>query len=239
MLISLICNIGLPFLILSKGDDWFGLDPTATLLVGLAFPMGYGVYDFVSRKKINAFSILGFVSVLLTGGIALLKLPPHWIAIKEAAVPLAFALAVLATMGMKKPLVRLILMNEEVMDVEKVNRAIDERQTRPQFDALLRNATLMIAGSFLLSAVLNFILARLVVTTDPGVDPVAFNEELGRMTALSFPVISVPVLIVTFGALFYLLGGLNKLTGLSTEELLHPREEKKSSIPSPSDAKRD
>jgi hypothetical protein len=37
--------------------------------------------------------MLGFVSVLLTGGIGLLQLDPKWIAVKEAAVPAVIGLA--------------------------------------------------------------------------------------------------------------------------------------------------
>lgn len=226
LLLSLGANLFLPFLILTKGDDWLGLNPTSALLLGLAGPVLYGLYDFLARKKVNIFSVLGFVGVLLTGGIALLKLPPHWIAIKEAAVPLGFGVAILATMGLKKPLVRFILMNEQVMDVPKVEQALDERQNRGAFDALLRRSTLLIAASFLLSAILNFLLARWVVKTDPNVDAAAFNDELGRMTALSFPVISIPVMLVTFGALFYLVNGLTKLTGLKLEDLFHAQADK-------------
>jgi len=48
----------------------------------------------------------------------------------------------------------------------------------------------------------------------------AFNEELGRMTALSFPVIAVPSVIVLTIAVMYLLSGITKLTGLEAQDLL-------------------
>jgi len=53
---------------------------------------------------------------------------------------------------------------------------------KPEFDQLLINASWILAGSFLLSAVLNYFLAVYLLTADPGTQ--AFNEQLGKMTAL-------------------------------------------------------
>ena len=69
------------------------MGPVYGLLVALAFPVGYGIYDFVVRRGFNFYSALGFVSILLTGGIGLLKLPVEWLAIKEAAVPFVIGVA--------------------------------------------------------------------------------------------------------------------------------------------------
>ena len=61
-------------------------------------------------------------------------------------------------------------------------------------------------------------LARLIVITDPGT--VAFNEELGRLTALSYPVIVIPSMAVMIAALQYLISGIKQLTGLSLSQIL-------------------
>ena len=57
---------------LRLGRHWLG--PKWGLIVALVFPLGYGVYDFVRRRKTNFISVLGFVSVLLSGGLGLMKL---------------------------------------------------------------------------------------------------------------------------------------------------------------------
>ncbi|RYZ96619.1 MAG: MFS transporter, partial [Moraxellaceae bacterium] len=74
MLVNILMNIVIPTLILTKasGDDYLGA--TWGLIVALAFPIGYGLKDFIARRKFNFFSALGVVSVLLTGGISLLHL---------------------------------------------------------------------------------------------------------------------------------------------------------------------
>jgi hypothetical protein len=80
------------------------------------------------------------------------------------------------------------------------------------------NASWMLAGSFFVSSVLNFVLAKLIVKSQPGTT--AFNEELGRMTALSYPVIVVPSMIIMIAALWYLFNRIQRLTELDLEQIL-------------------
>ena len=61
--------------------------PMARLVLALAFPLGWGSFELLKYRKFNFIALLGLVSVLLTGGIGLLKLDNQWLAIKEAAIP--------------------------------------------------------------------------------------------------------------------------------------------------------
>jgi len=226
-------NILLPILILNKGKSWFGgyLEPyfenvaVGVLHIAVAFPVGYFIYDYVKRSKYNIFSILGLISVLLTGGIGILNIPTEWFAVKEAAIPLALGLAVVVSLKTPYPLVRTLLYNPEIMNVERVQTALREKQAEAEFERLLTTCTWLLAGSFLLSAVLNYILARGIVVSPSGTD--AFNEEVGRMMGWSWVVIALPSMAIMMVALFKLMGGIKKLTGLELEQVLHGAEEKK------------
>lgn len=219
MLLNLACNIILPGLILSKlsSDDLLG--PVFALLLGISFPFAYGLYDLVSRGIWNFFSIVGLLSVSLTGGFALMQLDGFWFAVKEASVPTLFGIAIVATLRTDKPLVRQFVLNESVIDVPRLEEELALRGTRRDFDQLLRQATLWMSASFALSAVLNFVLARVLLKSPSGTPE--FTAELGRMTWLSWPVIALPSMIATALILWRLLGGIQKLTGLDLEELLH------------------
>jgi intracellular septation protein A len=220
MWVNLGVNILIPVVILKKGAEWLpALPPVGVLFVALAFPVAYFIYDLYRRRKYNFISILGFVSVLLTGGIGLLQLNPIWVAIKEAAIPAIIGIAVVASLRTKYPLVRTFLLNREIMEVDKLEQALEEKGTRGAFDKLLRTCTWLLAGSFLVSAVLNFVLARIIVTTDPAVNPVAFNSELGSLAMWSWPVIVIPCMIVIALALWTLISGIKRLTGLEMEEV--------------------
>lgn len=222
-------NVVLPAIVLMQGKTWArgiwdGSEQALTLvvfLVALSLPLSYGLYDLVRRRKWNFWSILGLVGVLMTGGIGLLRLPPEWVAVKEATVPGLLGLAVLVSQWTRRPLVRVLLLREEFFDLERIEGRISERNARPAFEGLIRRANGLFALSFALSATLNYALAKWIVTSPAGTD--AFNEELGRMTLLSYPIIALPTLAVTAVALWLLFAGLGKLTGLELEEMMvHP-----------------
>lgn len=220
-LLNLGINILIPAILMIKGVKWFGFSPTTALATALVFPFIYGLYDLIFKKKYNFASILGFVSVLLTGSIGLLKLSKEWIAVKEAAVPLVIGIAVLITNKTQFSLLRKLLFNDTIMNLDKIERRLDEKGTRKGFNKLINQSTWLIAGSFLLSSVLNFALAKIIVHSETGTQ--AFTEELGHMTAISFPVIALPCTIIMFFALWKLFSGIKKLTGLEIEELIkHP-----------------
>lgn len=218
LLVNLAFNIVIPALILSKlsSDEYLGT--TLALIVALAFPLAYGVMDFIQRDKVNIFSILGIVSTLLTGSISLLKLGPEYIAIKEAAIPGIIGIVVLISTWTPFPLVGKLIMNDAIFNTPKLNADIAERNTQERLQSVLRNCSIMVAGSFAFSSVMNYLLATWVVVSDPGT--VAYNEELGKMTALSYPVIALPSMIIMGITLFYLIKNIQKLTGNSIEHYM-------------------
>jgi len=217
MFSNLLFNIIIPAVIMSKlsSDDYLG--PVYSIVVALSFPIVYGIKDYLSLHKPNFFSILGVISVMLTGGMSLLQLDPQYIAIKEAAIPAAFGIATLISLRTKYPLVKTFLYNDQIMRVDRVAAALATRGNQQQFEIKLANASYMVAGSFFLSSVLNYILAKVILVSEPGTT--AFTEELGKMTALSFPVIAVPSTLVLMVALWYLINQIKNLSNLGFEEI--------------------
>ena len=96
-----------------------------------------------------------------------------------------------------------------------------ERGTTEAYNKRLTISTYLVVAALFLSAILNYILARLIVVSPAGTT--AFNEELGKMTALSFPVIAVPTIIMVVIAIWYLVSGITKLTGLDPRSLMRQR----------------
>jgi hypothetical protein len=216
---NLLMNIVIPTLILTKLSDAEYLGPTWGLIVALAFPLSYGLKDFIANKKINVFSALGIVSVLLTGGLSLLQLDPQYFAIKEAAIPGILGLATLISIKTRYPLVKVFIYNDKVLKIQKVDAALEQYQTKKQFDRTLITASMMIAASFFLSSVLNYVLAKVILISQPG--SAEFNAELGKMAALSYPVIALPMLIIMMGTLFYVFRSIRLLTHLTLEEIIN------------------
>lgn len=219
LFLNLACNIAVPSIVLMKLSDEHRLGPQWGMIVALIFPLGYGIYDLVQRKKTNVFSVVGIASVLLTGTLNQFKADNFWFAVKEGAIPLLFCISILLSMRTKRPLVHELLWNDQVIDTEKVNAALVEHGHRDAFDRLLARASIGLALSFLVSAALNFGLARYLLKSPSGTTE--FNAELGRMNMLSWPVIVVPTMIITIVVFWRLMSGLTRLTGLQFEEIIH------------------
>ncbi len=218
LLSNLLLNIIIPVVILSKMSGENSLGPTWALIVALAFPLSYGIVSFMQEKKINLYSALGLISVLLTGGIGLLQLDPAYIAIKEAAIPGILFIAILVSNITGYPIVKKMLLNDDIVDNEKLNQALAKADNQAEFESKIKVCSYIIAFSFLLSTVLNYVLAKWIVTSPAGTE--AFNEEIGKMTALSFPVIAIPVTIIMMGALIYLFKSISTITGSKIEDFL-------------------
>jgi hypothetical protein len=224
LLVNLICNIALPTLILTKlsGDRWLG--PVVGLVLALAFPLGYGIYDYLQRRRANFISIAGFASVMLTGGLGLMKVGGIWFAVKDAAVPLVLGAGVMFSLRSKTPIVREIFFNDQLMDVPRVEAALVERGNEEGFRRLLTTASFWLGGAFVISAGLNFCLARYLLKSPPGTPE--FNAELGRMHLLSWPVIVLPSMVVMMLAFWRMMTGLKQLTGLTLDEIFKVQEPK-------------
>ena len=217
-LIELLITLVIPSLILMKLSDPEDLGAVNALLLALAFPLFWGARDLLTRQKLNVFATLGVVSILLTGGIGLLQLDTQWLAIKEAAIPGLIGLAVAISAYTRNPLVRVVLYTPALMDVERIQHRLAERGNHAAFESRLKIATWMLAGSFLFSSVMNYFLATWVVVSPTGTP--AFNEELGRLTLLSYPMIALPSMLIMMAALYYLARTVRELAGLKLAEAL-------------------
>ncbi len=219
-LLDLLVTIIVPSVILMKLSDPESLGAVNALLLALAFPLSWGARSLLREHRVNLFAVLGLVSVLLTGGIGLLQLDTQWLAVKEAAIPGLIGLAVAISAYTRNPLVRVILFSPALMDVERIKQALDERGNLAIFEVRLKTTTWMLAGSFFFSAVMNYILATWIVTSPSGTT--AFNEELGRLTLLSYPMIALPSMLIMAAALYYLVRTIHTLAGLKlTDALKH------------------
>lgn len=223
-MIDLLVSIIAPSVILMKfsGDDALGA--SGALITALAFPLGWGIFELYKYKKFNWIALLGLISVILTGGIGLLQLDPKWLAIKEAAIPGLLGLAVLVSTFTRYPLIRVMLFNPTIMDVEKIKQKLDEFGYSEAFDNRLLKITYLFSGTFFFSSLMNFILATWIVTSPAGT--VAFNEELAQMTLLSYPVIVIPSMLMLMGIFYYLWRTIHGMTGLPLDSVLVSQKNK-------------
>lgn len=218
-LFEILITVIVPAIVLMQLSSPARLGTTGALVLALAFPLGWGLRDAIVKRKLSWLALLGVVSTLLTGGIGLLKVDPFWLAVKETAVPSLIGLVVLGSNWTRWPLIRVLVFNPTLFDVPKVEAALRERGNLVPFELRLRRGTLLLACTFFFSAVMNWVLARWIVTSPGGT--VAFNEELGRLTLVSYPAIALPSMVMMVALMWWLAHGAKALAGLDLSDMLH------------------
>lgn len=221
--LNLIFNIILPVLILNKLTKFLG--PLNALILALALPLAYGIYDLIKRKKVNAFSALGLINVGVTGGLALMGIHGFWFAVKEAAFPSLVGLFVLGSAFTKKPFIETLFLNPGVMKVDLLEEKLKEHNKQSEFHEHMKKATMWLSLSFVFSATCNFILAQRIFThIDPALSSeaqsVVLNEQIATMTTWSMAVIMVPSMLFLLGIFWYLMRGVKEYSGLSSDDLM-------------------
>ena len=217
--LEIAVTIVLPSVVLMQASSADRLGPTGALLLALAFPLGWGLNGWRQRRGFGTMPAIGLVSTLLTGGIGLLQLDGSWFAVKEAGISALFGLAVAVSAFTRKPLIHALLLQPSLFDVPRLHAALDARGTAQAFAGRMRQATLWLAATFAVSATLNYVLARWLVSSPSGTE--AFNAELGRFTLISWPVITVPSLVMSMALLWWIGRGIQQLAGLHLNDLLH------------------
>jgi hypothetical protein len=190
--LNLFVNIFLPVIVLNKGGKY--LDPRWTLVLALSFPLVYAIQDYVRHGNKNYVSMLGIVNTMLTGGLALMHLEGIWFSLKEALLPL-----VLASYWSKNPAAKMMFCNPQILNMEFVEIKLHQQNKTTEFTQLLRSTTLWFALSFLISAVLNFVIAQQIfVPIDPALEQTAkdnlLNEQIAKMTWMGFVAIAFPLM---------------------------------------------
>ena len=224
--INILFNILIPVIVLNQLTRRIEDNgPVIALVVALMFPLGYGIYDYLTRNKKNWLSVLGLVNVGFTGGMGLFQLEGIWFAVKEAAFPALIGFAVYASAFTSNPLIKLMVVDTGALDMERIGYKLRELATENAFVEHLRRSTKLMAISFAISSLLNFVIAmRVFVEIDgslPEVERQALlNEQIAEMTWLGFAFIAAPLMVFTFFIMWYGISGIRKLTGLKLEEIM-------------------
>ncbi len=218
-LFEILFNVFIPSIILMKlsGDEYLGT--AMALVVALGFPLIYGGMDLVRNRKFNFIAALGFISVLLTGGIGLLELDTRWLALKEALIPGLIGLTVLGSTFTRYPLMQKLVLNDTVLNLSLINQRLKENGQSSAFERCLMRSNYLFASTFAFSSAMNYFLATWIVTSPAGTP--AFNEELGKMTLYSYPMIAIPSMLMMFGIFYYIWRQVRAMTSLETEQIFH------------------
>lgn len=220
-LADLLLTVVLPSVALEFLSKPERLGPAWALVVALLLPAGYGLHCLLKKHRLNFFSILGLVAVILTGGLGLLNLTAVWFAAKEAAFPVLLGLAFPLSHRWGKPLIEELLLNPQVINRRACQTALDTPAKQSAFAAVLKKASWGMALATFASAAANSALAIwLIADHAPGSEP--YVKAIGKLNWMGFIIIGVPLLVVTLGLLFWLLRHVCAITGLERDDLMNP-----------------
>ena len=146
-----------------------------------------------------------------------LELSKELIAIKEAAIPFIIGCVILISNYTSFPIAPKLLYHDDIFDKKIINEHLNDAQ-KQNLQEKIKKASFFLFLSFMLSAVLNFVLAKYFVKSPTGTD--AFNDELGQMTLYSYPIIALPSTLIMLAIARYIYMNIKKLTGLTSDDIL-------------------
>jgi hypothetical protein len=234
-LLDIVFNVIAPVMILSfmskdEGKLWH-LGPVIAMSISLILPLSFGVWHYIKHKKLNMLSCIGLLAILLTGLITIYLYYDESsrqhvgiiFGIKEAIQPLVIGSLFIITHKMSSPLLNIFLYNDSVFDVKRIEKSVKEKNTEKDYRSLLWKCSLIMFGSFCVSAAANLALSLYFFRNlSANIDnwKVEYNEIVGKITGWGFLVIGAPFILVMSFILYFLVKGLKKTTGLGTEDIL-------------------
>ena len=239
-ILSLFCNILIPVIILKNGNKWINkiliqyhgeesfyensmiVDISSIVFfIALICPVIYFFYDLLNRKNINLISILGFINILLTGGIGIFGakfgLSKNWFIFKEGMLPIIIGLVLIIMSKYRQSSFNNILLNEVLFDNDKIRISIKE-DMQYEFEYIVRKAGYYLIGGFFISSIIQFILAYLIVVSNPGES--SFSKEVSTMTWVSYIAVLLPTMLIVGKGYLGLISDIEKITGLKKEDFL-------------------
>lgn len=220
-LADLILTVVLPSFVLDQLSAPARLGPAGALAVSLMFPITFAVWCWWKRTGWNVFSLIGFITVLLSGGLGLLKLDAFWFALKESAMPLALGAAFPLSHRFGKPLITALVMQPHLINLHAVTGALDTAERKAAYHGALRRGSWAIGLATIGSSAGNFLLAlHLLKGKDPGGE--AFVKGIGTLNWASVVVIGVPLCAVMLLVFAWLIRRIQSITGLERADLMNP-----------------
>ncbi len=220
-LLEIVLTVILPSFALDYLSSPARLGPFNALLVSLLFPVGFMLWCWYTKCRWNIFSIFGLATILLSGGLGLLKLDAVWVAAKESVMPVLLGLAFPLSHRWGKPILDIMIHQPQLLNQRSLQKALDSPEKQKAFDGALYRASWGIGLGMLLSSVGNFFFALyLLEGKTPGSEE--FVKGLATLTWAGLFIIGIPLLGLMMLVMMRLIRSIRLITGLDQADLLSP-----------------
>lgn len=214
--INILVNIAIPVVVLLtlSAPDRLGAVPALLLAIGV--PAVWGMVSLLRTRKLETTAVLGIVSVLATGVIGVFELSTRVFAIKEAAIPIVFAVVLVVSNATRFPVVTLLA--DMVQRRERVLGEVESQGKHTQYRKHIETSGNIWAGIMALSGVLKFALASWLVRSPAGSE--AFNHELASYELWQLPTTFSLSGVLILSLIWYIASGTAKIIELQPEDVL-------------------
>lgn len=215
-MLNAIINIFIPIVVLLtlSSDDRLG--PIPALLLAIGIPATYGIYGLLRTRKVNSQSLLGVISVLLTGVIVVFKLDTALFPIKEAVLPMGFALILMISNRTGFPIVKMLF--DMVLRKDRVEEAIRDGDNAVAYRHHIERSGVMWAGIMALSGVMKFTLSSFIITAPAGTTQ--FNTQLATYELAQIPTSMMITMVLILSLIWYIGKGTARIVGSSPADVL-------------------
>jgi hypothetical protein len=220
-LLDIALTVIAPSLVLDYLSPPERLGPFWALVISMFFPVAFGLWCWWKKHAWDVISIFGFVTILISGGLGLLKLDAVWFSVKESAMPLALGAVFPLSHAWGRPLINALVLQPHLINLRTLNAALDAPGKKAAFDHAIWRASWGIGLGMIGSSVANFFLAlHLLAGKEPGGE--AFVRGIGTLNWASLIVIGVPMMAVMLLVFLALVRRIQQITGLERADLMNP-----------------
>ncbi len=196
------------------------LGPIGAMLLALAFPVGLEVYGLLRKRKPSFVSVAAIIGILLIGLISVLGLSKDWLAIRRSALYALGAIVLCALVRFKPLLIEKGL--DRILEMEGVRSASRQHQTEAKLMRYTIRACYALVIVLTVVAIASYFLTIMFITAPTGSSE--FNAQYAALRIWSIFAVTVPFIVALTGILVYLVGKIEKLTGISAENLIRKRK---------------
>ena len=206
----------IPTIVLLTLSDESKLGPLLAMGLALLPPVVLELYSLITGRKASVISFVAIVGILLIGVISLFGLSEEWLGVRRAAIYLIGAIALAGLLLTRRDVVDKGL--EKLIDMDAIGKVARKKKIERQLAQQVTRVAWLFAGLLLAMAIWSYILTIIVITAPAGSSE--FNAEYAELRVLGIPLVTLPFVVGTTVLLMYLVGRIEKLTGIEVEKLL-------------------
>lgn len=213
--LSFLINIAIPVMVLLtlSAEDRLGAMPA--LLVAVGIPLVWGAFNFIRTRRLEPSAVLGFLSVLATGVIAVFEMNTRLIAVKEAVIPFGFAVVLLYSNTTRFPISTLLA--DTVQRRDRVRKSVESQGKQREYRVHLIKTGTIWATIMMLSGTIKFALGIWIMQSPAGTQ--AFNHELARYELWQLPTSFSLTGVLILSLIWYIGSGSAKITELEPADI--------------------